>query len=69
MANIQRIVCILGIDFFITNDSDVKVKKQILKTSSGRLRMYKQTSMNVLTLSLQIVLQYKLTQKISYTVW
>ena len=44
IANIQGIVGILGIDFLITNDGDVKVKKQILKTSSGRLRMYKQTS-------------------------
>ena len=44
IANIKGIVGILGIDFLVANDGSLKIKKQILKTASGKLKMYKQAS-------------------------
>ena len=44
VANIKGIIGILGMDFLTANDGTIKIKKQILKTSRGRLKLYKQTS-------------------------
>ena len=44
VANIKGIIGILGMDFLTANDGTIKIKKHILKTSRGRLKLYKQTS-------------------------
>ncbi|MEW8092744.1 MAG: reverse transcriptase domain-containing protein [Candidatus Thiodiazotropha endolucinida] len=44
IAKIQGIVGILGMDFLVSHDGDIRIKKQILKTSKGRLKLHKQAS-------------------------
>ena len=44
MAEIDEEFGILGMDFLQENDANIKLGKRILKTSTGKLRLYKQTS-------------------------
>ena len=44
IANIQGIDGIVGIDFLTVYDGQIKIKKQILKTSLGKIKIYKQNT-------------------------
>ena len=44
VAEIDEELGILGMDFLQENDANFKLGKRILKTSTGKLRLYKQTS-------------------------
>ena len=48
-------------DFLVANDGNLKIQKQILKTATRRLKMYKQTSnacARIVIAELQTLLQY-----------
>ena len=44
VAEIDEAFGILGMDFLQENNANIKIGKRILKTTSGKLRLYKQTS-------------------------
>ena len=52
VAEIDEEFGILGMDFLQENDANIKLGKRILKTSIGKLRLYKQTSKVCATLVL-----------------
>ncbi|MBV2113416.1 MAG: hypothetical protein KUF82_20885, partial [Candidatus Thiodiazotropha sp. (ex Ctena orbiculata)] len=44
VAKLQGIVGILGMDFLVKYDGTIKIKQHILKTSNGKLKLYKQST-------------------------